>query len=72
VQFVVVQRLLGLRRDARTVVGQAERVFQDQVGDPVGIHQGEAGRGHAAGRVAEHGDVPDAEVVEQGRGIRCE
>jgi hypothetical protein len=31
VQFVVIQRFLGLRRDAGPVVDQAERILQDQV-----------------------------------------
>jgi hypothetical protein len=37
--------------------------------DAVGVHQREAHRGHAAGRVAQHGDIPDVEVIEQGRGV---
>lgn len=65
VDFVVVERLLGLRRDADAVIGQPERVFQDQVGHPVGVHQREAGCGDAPGRVIQHRDVIDAEVIEQ-------
>jgi hypothetical protein len=34
VHFVLIERFLRLRRDAYPVIGQAERVFQDQVGDP--------------------------------------
>ena len=67
---MLVQRLLGLRRDAGPVIGQAKRVFQDQMRDPAGVHQREAHRCHAAGRVAQHSDVPDAEVIQQGRGVR--
>jgi len=72
VHLVVVERFLGLRRDAGPVVGQAEGVFQDEVGGPAGVGQGEAHRGHAAGRVAQDRHVPGTEVVQQGRGVRGE
>ena len=69
VDLVVVEGLLGLRRDPGAVVGQAERVLQDQVGDPAGVGQGEAGRGHAAGGVAEQRRRPRRRGGRAGR--RC-
>jgi hypothetical protein len=69
VHLVVVKRLLGLRRDAGPVVDQAERVLEDQVRHAVGVHQREAHRGHAAGRVTQHGHLADAEVIQESRGV---
>jgi hypothetical protein len=66
---MVVERLLGLRRDPGPVVRETERVFQDEVSDAVRVHQREAGRRHATGRVAEDGDLPDTEVIEQSCGV---
>jgi hypothetical protein len=37
--------------------------------DAVGVHQGEARRGHAAGRVTQDRGLPHPEVIQQGHGV---
>ena len=68
VQFML-ERFFGLRRDAGPVIGQAKRVFQDQVRHAAGVHQREAHRCHAASRMAPHRHLANAEMIQEGCGV---
>jgi hypothetical protein len=63
---MLVQGFLGLRRNADAVIDEPEWIFQDQVRHPIRVHQREADRCHAPGRVTQHRNLPDTEVIKQG------
>jgi hypothetical protein len=69
VDLVVVECFFRLGRYPGAVVHQAEGIFENEVGDPTGVHQREACSGHPAGGVAEDGHLPDPEVVQQCCGV---